>query len=619
MQKTIKRILLLIILFCTFIFVSYANAETDEDVTGKFTDENLKNAIIEIIRKVENNSEKSNILMSDINNITSDSLASGKQLNLAGKNISSLNGIELFVNKNIEWIYLDWNNIEDMSVLANFTSLTKISASGNSISNISFLAKLENLQNLNLSNNKIKDISVLENLTKLRYLYLDNNQIESIDVLQELTKLREASISGNKIKNADVLTKLLLIENIDVSRNNIDSIKGFSTNNGVKKINLNYNNLFSLEGIEKLTGIEILSASNNNITDVNAIKNLTKLYNLNLNKNEIQDISVLNNNEVIKYLYLDSNHIVDSSPIETLTKISKFTVYNQTYNLNLSGSFESDELQINLTSIFKNLQNKDSKLYNENIKFQMEPSITYEIATDMSFFIVKVNDLEKQDLTFTMKDDEYSYITLFIHYDKPVKPDNSANVINNTSKNEATNTAKDDTTSNVVKDNTTDANYNTVSNKIQNSTTNGNGNNTSNSNIIDNSNSDKSDELSNVYKIQDGYVKQVDTNTNVGKFIGNLNTGQVRITRKNSVLATTETVATGDILNANNKNYIIIVKADPSGDGKTNIIDLMKVKRQVVGTNNLSTIESLAADLNGDGKINIMDIMNFVKIITKQK
>ena len=600
MQKTIKRILLLIILFCTFIFINYAYAETDEDVTSKFTDENLKNAIIEIIRKVENNSEKSNILMSDINTITADSLTSGKQLNLAGKNISSLNGLELFANKNIEWIYLDWNNIEDMSILANFTSLTKISASGNNVSNISFLAKLENLQNLNLSNNKIKDISVLENLTKLRYLYLDNNQIESIDVLQELTKLREASISGNKIKNADVLTKLLLIENIDVSRNNIDSIKGFSKNNGVKKINLNYNNLFSLEGIEKLTGIEILSASNNNITDVNAIKNLTKLYNLNLNKNEIQDISVLNNNEVIKYLYLDSNHIVDSSPIETLTKISKFTVYNQTYNLNLSGSFESDELQINLTSIFKNLQNKDSKLYNENIKFQMEPSITYEIATDMSFFIVKVNDLEKQDLTFTMKDDEYSYITLFIHYDKPVKPDNSANVV----KNEAT--------SNVVKNNT-------VSNKIQNNTTNGNGSNSSNSNIVDDSNSDKSDELSNVYKIQDGYVKNVETGTNVGKFVGNLNTGQVRITRKNSALATTETVATGDILNANNKNYIIIVKADPSGDGKTNIMDLMKVKRHVVGSNNLSTIESLAADLNGDGKINIMDIMNFVKIITKQK
>ncbi len=600
MQKTIKRILLLIILFCTFIFINYAYAETDEDVTSKFTDENLKNAIIEIIRKVENNSEKSNILMSDINTITADSLTSGKQLNLAGKNISSLNGLELFANKNIEWIYLDWNNIEDMSILANFTSLTKISASGNNVSNISFLAKLENLQNLNLSNNKIKDISVLENLTKLRYLYLDNNQIESIDVLQELTKLREASISGNKIKNADVLTKLLLIENIDVSRNNIDSIKGFSTNNGVKKINLNYNNLFSLEGIEKLTGIEILSASNNNITDVNAIKNLTKLYNLNLNKNEIQDISVLNNNEVIKYLYLDSNHIVDSSPIETLTKISKFTVYNQTYNLNLSGSFESDELQINLTSIFKNLQNKDSKLYNENIKFQMEPSITYEIATDMSFFIVKVNDLEKQDLTFSMKDDEYNYITLFIHYDKPTEPDNSANVV----KNEAT--------SNVVKNNT-------VSNKIQNNTTNGNGSNSSNSNIVDDSNSDKSDELSNVYKIQDGYVKNVETGTNVGKFVGNLNTGQVRITRKNSALATTETVATGDILNANNKNYIIIVKADPSGDGKTNIMDLMKVKRHVVGSNNLSTIESLAADLNGDGKINIMDIMNFVKIITKQK
>ena len=180
MQKKIKRIILLTFSFIVFLFSINSFANTDQDVTSYFEDENLKNAILEIIKKVENDDTKSSILLSDIDKITSDSLASGKQLNLAGKNIKSLNGLEVFENKNIEWIYLDWNEIEDLSVLNNFTSLTKVSASSNNISNTAFVNKLSNLQNLNLSNNKINGIGDITYLTKLKYLYLDNNQIEDL-------------------------------------------------------------------------------------------------------------------------------------------------------------------------------------------------------------------------------------------------------------------------------------------------------------------------------------------------------------------------------------------------------------------------------------------------------
>ena len=66
-------------------------------------------------------------------------------------------------------------------------------------------------------------------------------------------------------------------------------------------------------------------------------------------------------------------------------------------------------------------------------------------------------------------------------------------------------------------------------------------------------------------------------------------------------------------------SYPIIVKADPSGDGKTNITDLMKVKRQIMGIQNMNEIETLAADINEDGKINITDTVNFVKTISQNK
>jgi len=59
------------------------------------------------------------------------------------------------------------------------------------------------------------------------------------------------------------------------------------------------------------------------------------------------------------------------------------------------------------------------------------------------------------------------------------------------------------------------------------------------------------------------------------------------------------------------------VKADPSGDGKTSIMDLMKIKRHITGTNYLDTNQILASDLNEDGKVTIIDAMRFVRIITK--
>lgn len=53
--------------------------------------------------------------------------------------------------------------------------------------------------------------------------------------------------------------------------------------------------------------------------------------------------------------------------------------------------------------------------------------------------------------------------------------------------------------------------------------------------------------------------------------------------------------------------YTLILKGDLTGDGKINIMDIVKYKRQLLHVEDLSGISLLAGDLNGDGKINIMD------------
>lgn len=569
-KKKIVTFICFLALFCLWFPISTSAAE-DTDVTNTFQDENLKNAILEIIRKVENNEDKQNILLSDIDAITSDDLPSGKQLNLAGKNISNLAGLELFADKGIEWIYLDWNQITDISVLSKLESLTKISASDNQITNLTPITNLKKLQNINFGNNQIKSIEPITKLSSLKYLYLDNNQITSIEGIENLKSLIEISIAGNQIENVNSLFSITTLNTIDLSRNQIRDISQIANQTNLLKLNLNYNQLMQLEGIEKIPNLEVFSASNNQIQNIDTISYLSRLYNLNLNKNEIADITSLANCQALQYAYLDNNHIIDIDAIEKLENLKKVSLYNQSAYVILTQDFETEQIKINLTSLFKNLKDENSKLYVKDIECKMDNNVTYTISNQMDFLIVNVADIKKADLIFRMQDESNTYITLIIT--KQEEPTTEENVIENT----ITNTVEDTTTNEAEQPDTSHSEY----------------------------------------VIEKDYIKEVLVQTTSKQCITKATLGQAYITRNDTILKDTDIVKNGDILKTQSKNYTIIVRGDPSGDGKLNITDLMKVKRAVIGSSKLNTIEILAADLNKDGKINIMDVMNFVKEITK--
>ncbi|MGC8718106.1 MAG: leucine-rich repeat domain-containing protein, partial [bacterium] len=62
-------------------------------------------------------------------------------------------------------------------------------------------------QKLFLESNQISDISPLANLTKLQELYLESNQISDISPLANLTKLQELDLSNNQISDIRPLTR----------------------------------------------------------------------------------------------------------------------------------------------------------------------------------------------------------------------------------------------------------------------------------------------------------------------------------------------------------------------------------------------------------------------------
>ena len=102
-------------------------------------------------------------------------------------------------------LYLNDNNITDISAVSGLTNLIRLSLSRTSISDISPLVGLTNLRLLYLSHNNITDISAVSGLTNLADLYLDGNDITDISVVSGLTNLRILLFRGNSISDLSPL------------------------------------------------------------------------------------------------------------------------------------------------------------------------------------------------------------------------------------------------------------------------------------------------------------------------------------------------------------------------------------------------------------------------------
>ncbi len=322
---------------------NYYYALFTKDINGNYAEVPLALGSIQVLnnRLCNLNIEDENLLQClQQNNLAEKPVEEVTSIICYNNYVSSLKGIEIF--ENLEVLKIDNNylddrvgNLNDLTPIANLTTLKEISFVKTKIENISPLKNLINLEKITLGYNKISDLSSLSNLDseKLTELILYGNEIENISVISKFTKLQKISLYENNVSDPSPLYGLNELTSLNISYNalitNLSFINATNYPNleRLAAIGMKLNNVDFMNNMNKIT-LKILLLNENNISSFVSLANFTSLENLHLAYNEIDllpDLSSLSN---LKNLYLSNNKINNITNLKDIISLESLFLNN---------------------------------------------------------------------------------------------------------------------------------------------------------------------------------------------------------------------------------------------------------------------------------------------------
>ena len=136
-------------------------------------------------------------------------------LDLSQAGISNLEGIQYF--KNVTFLKLHENNIQDLTPLSNLTKLKILLLNDNVIEDIAPLANLKNVTLLNLNNNQVTNLQMLKNIPHMHYLYISHNKVNDIIPLDHFKELDFFDYSFNQISDISSINNLTELRYGDIN------------------------------------------------------------------------------------------------------------------------------------------------------------------------------------------------------------------------------------------------------------------------------------------------------------------------------------------------------------------------------------------------------------------
>ncbi|MCL1866027.1 MAG: leucine-rich repeat domain-containing protein [Oscillospiraceae bacterium] len=220
-------------------------------------------------------------------------------MNLTDERLSEMveNGT---IHQNVTRLYLNSNEITDVSPLKTLKNLKELYLYGNEIKDISMLSEL-NLEILDLSRNPI-DLESVDCLTTLSWLFLDASEISDISPLKSLTNLEIIGLRDNQITDISPLKALTNLETVDII----------------------YNQISDISPLKSLTNLKTLSLDSNSITDFSPLYEMKQLKNLSLSETEISDVTPFAELMNLEYLAINFSPISDLTPLFSSESLKSF-------------------------------------------------------------------------------------------------------------------------------------------------------------------------------------------------------------------------------------------------------------------------------------------------------
>lgn len=359
--------------------------------------------------------------------------------------------------KNIKYLDLSFNSIENLNYPINFEDLYLLDLSNNGLRliNKNFFKGMKSIYNLNMNNNQLKDLDPnLFSYTSITYLRLANNQLNSSVVSKIKTDSIDLFLNGNPLKKFPNLLsssnlRMLQLENTMINEFDVSLIPSvideiYLDNNQITKVyNVKLslknwkvfslangdheNNLNSINFCDKgyLNTINIFYVKNVNLSDFINCKSLKSLI-ISHSKEDIHELKLPMN---LRKLKLNYDNLTDNFSIYNLPDLESLNLAN-----NLIENVENMLLNLSklrflncsnniIKKLGKNLVNKlsidiETLIFDNNIITEIEEKTFQKFA---SLRILSLNNNRLKNLEFF---GNYVNIPhLYLNYNNFVKVD----------------------------------------------------------------------------------------------------------------------------------------------------------------------------------------------------
>lgn len=240
--------------------------------------------------------------------ITQEEINETTRLELKNKQLTSLEGLDCFVNLTL--LNCSQNQLTEIDGSKLPEKLTQLNCSGNKLEkfDISTLKELTyldcsgcfNTQSRSSFNNGTLDLS---NHPNLEYLFCNENGLQTLNIIQT-PKLKELSCYDNNLTELD-LSKNTMLYYLRCFNNNIIALD-LSNNTELLTLQVNSNKIEQLD-LSKNTLLQDVSINDNFISKID-LSNHKALDYLSCGRNNLKSLNV-NNNPALKILFCDNNQM----------------------------------------------------------------------------------------------------------------------------------------------------------------------------------------------------------------------------------------------------------------------------------------------------------------------